>query len=107
MKTLISVTLGLLLATGAAWAKHPPEGEQGQGKRGQHMERMQQHLGLSDDQVSQMKEIRANGGSREEMREEMRGVLSDDQQSQMREYRKNHKGKGGQRAPDQDQDEEA
>jgi hypothetical protein len=90
MKTLLTVTLSLLLTATSAWAERP-EGGQGQGKRGDRMARMQEHLGLSDSQVSQMKEIRANGGNREEMR----SVLNDDQRTQMQEYRKNHKGKGG------------
>lgn len=90
MKTLISLSLSLLLVASSAWAE-PPEGARDPAKRGDRMARMQKHLGLSDDQVSQMKEIRANGGSREEMR----SVLNDDQRAQMREYRKNHKGKGG------------
>jgi hypothetical protein len=105
MKTLATLTLSLLLAASTAWAERP-EGSQGQGKRGDRMARMQEHLGLSDAQVSEMKEIRANGGSREEVR----AVLSDDQQAQMHEYRKNHPRKGGQggegrrRPPPEDQE---
>jgi Spy/CpxP family protein refolding chaperone len=99
MKTLITVTLSLLLAATSAWAERP---EGGQGQRGDRMARMQKHLDLSDDQVSQMKEIRANGGNREDMR----SVLNDDQRQQMQEYRKNHKGKGGNRQrPPQEEDE--
>ncbi len=104
MKTLMTLTLGLLLVAGSAWADRP-EGGQDQGKRGDRIARMQQHLGLSDDQVSQMKDIRANGGSREDMR----AVLSDDQQAQMREMRKQHHarhdGEGGRRPPPQDEED--
>jgi hypothetical protein len=105
MKTLVTLTLSLLLAASTAWAERP-EGGQDQGKRGHRMARMQEHLGLSDTQVSEMKEIRANGGSREEMR----SVLSDDQRAQMQEYRKNNPRKGGKggdgrrRPPPEDQE---
>jgi len=88
MKRLAITVLGVVLASSAAWAERP-EGAQGQ-HRAQHMARMQQHLGLSDEQVSQMREIRENGGSREEMR----AVLTDEQRSTMDEHRKNRKAKG-------------
>jgi hypothetical protein len=105
MKTLITVTLSLLLAAGAAWAERPDGGQHSQDKRAERMAHMQQQLGLSDDQVAQMKDIRSNGGSREDMR----AVLSDDQQAQMKELRKQRQakqdGKGGRRPPPQHEDE--
>ena len=105
MKTLMTVTLSLLLAAGAAWAERPDGGQHSQDKRAERMAHMQKQLGLSDDQVSQMKEVRSNGGSREDMR----AILSDDQQAQMHELRKQrqarHEGKGGRRPPPQNEDE--
>ncbi len=90
MKTIVTLALSLLIASSAVYA------EKGDGNRGgDRLARMQQHLGLSDDQVSQMREIRANGGGREEMR----AVLTEDQQAQMREHRANRKGKGGKKGP--------
>ena len=91
MKTLITLALSLLLASGGAFAEEGaekgPGGAKGKGKgdrSGERMARMQEHLGLSDEQMSQMQEIRANGGSREEMR----AVLTEEQQEKMRAHRK-------------------
>jgi hypothetical protein len=83
MKKSLSLILGLALASSMALAEKP-EGGRGKGDPEQRMQRMQQHLGLSEEQMSQMREIKANGGGREEMR----GVLSKEQQTKMREYRK-------------------
>ncbi len=54
--------------------------------------RMQEHLGLSDEQMRQMREIRENGGSREEIF----AVLNDEQRALMDERRGQMKGHGGQ-----------
>ena len=77
-----------------------PEGsdtdsEQGedQSRGGDHLARMQKNLGLSDEQVSQLREIRQRGGSREEIR----AVFTDEQWALMQERRrqaKSQKGKG-------------
>jgi len=66
---------------------------QGEGRRGggDRMARMQERLGLSDDQVSQMQEVRERGGSREDMR----AVLTDDQRAQMDAHRAQRKRQGG------------
>lgn len=85
MKTLV-ITLGLLLAPITVLAE-PPEGRQG-GDRAQHRARMQQELGLSEEQVQQMREIREQGGSREDMQ----SILTDEQQGKMQEMRANNKG---------------
>ena len=70
-------------------------GGRGGGERGDRMARMQEHLGLSDAQVEQMREIRENGGSREDMR----AVLTDEQRTLIEEHRaqrrERHGGKGG------------
>ena len=82
MKNSLTMILGLALASSMALADKP-EGGRGKGDPEQRMQRMQKHLDLSDDQMSQMREIRSNGGSREDIR----GVLSDDQQAKMHEHR--------------------
>ena len=62
--------------------------------RGERMSRMQQHLDLSDAQVAQMKEIREQGGSREEIH----AVLTQEQQEKLAELRRAHH--GGKRKPE-------
>ena len=90
MKTL-AITFGLLLAPMAVLAE-PPEGRHG-GDRAQHRARMQQELGLSEEQMQQMREIREQGGSRDDMQ----SILTDEQQGKMREMRASNKGERGQR----------
>ena len=85
MKAL-AITLGLLLASTVALAGHG-EGKQG-GDRAEHWARMQQELGLSDEQKEQIREIREQGGSREEIH----SVLTEEQLSKMQEMRESHKG---------------
>jgi len=51
---------------------------------GDRLARMQKNLGLTDDQVKQMREIRERGGSREEMR----AVLTEEQRVIMQERRR-------------------
>lgn len=53
--------------------------------------RMKEHLGLSDDQVAQIKAIRKAGGSREEIR----AVLTPAQQQKFDEMRQRRKGANG------------
>jgi hypothetical protein len=85
---ILSVAAGLLLASSLAIAEGQGQsGQHGGGHGGDRMARMQQHLGLSDGQVSEMQEIRANGGSREEMR----AVLTDEQRAQADEMRARHR----------------
>ena len=92
MKKSLTIVLGLALASSMALADkseggRSPEGGRGKGDPEQRMQRMQKHLDLSDEQVTQMREIRANGGGREEMR----GVLTEDQQTKAREHRQKRK----------------
>jgi Spy/CpxP family protein refolding chaperone len=51
---------------------------------------MQKELGLSDEQMQQMRSIRENGGSREEMH----AVLNDEQRATVEERRANRQGRG-------------
>ena len=71
--------------TGAAMA------EDHGGRRGDRLARMQEHLQLTDEQVAQIRSIRENGGSREEVH----AVLNDTQRAQLEEHRANHRGKHG------------
>ena len=59
-------------------------------KRAQRMVQMQEHLELSDEQIAQIKDIHAQGGTREDVH----AVLTDEQKSKAEEWRNNH-GKGG------------
>jgi len=54
------------------------------------MARMQQNLGLSDQQVAQIRQIRDSGGSKEEIL----AVLTEDQLELMKKRRAEMKGKG-------------
>ena len=85
----------LLLAMLAATAQ-AEQGNKGQGMRGNgpRMQHMQEALNLTDEQVSRIGEIRANGGGREEIR----AVLNDEQRAMMDEHRANRRnGRYGQR----------
>ena len=74
-KTTAVIASALALALSAA--------SYADGHRGKNLERMQERLGLSDAQVEEMREIRANGGSREDVR----AVLTDEQRSQAQQWR--------------------
>jgi hypothetical protein len=56
----------------------------------QRMAHIQQALGLSQEQMEQIREIRQNGGGREEIR----GVLTDEQRATMDEHRAARQGQG-------------
>jgi Spy/CpxP family protein refolding chaperone len=77
-KTLITL-FSLALIAGAATVHASPSG--GKGLRGDspRLSKLQQSLGLSDAQVDEIREIRANGGSRDDVRavldEEQRAML--------------------------------
>jgi len=59
-------------------------------KRGNRLERMKEHLALTDEQVEQIQEIHEQGGSREEVH----AVLTEEQQAKMEKAKKEHRGKG-------------
>jgi Spy/CpxP family protein refolding chaperone len=81
MKALI-LALGFTLASSVALAQVPGDGSS-------RMERMQKELDLTTEQVQQIRDIKKNGGSREEMR----AVLTPEQQAKAVELRKAHGGK--------------
>ena len=90
MKALI-LALSLTLASSAVLAQsgnEPPSGN-----KVAKLERMKNNLGLTDEQVDQMREIRQAGGSREDMH----AVLNPEQQAKAAKHRKTHRGKGGDR----------
>ena len=99
MKRALILTLGLAVASAATFAGDS-ERKRGGGDR---MARMQEHLGLSDEQMQQMREIRLNGGSREDIR----AILTDEQRAIMEEHRaQRRQGQGGRQGhghpPDKD-----
>jgi Spy/CpxP family protein refolding chaperone len=91
MKVMI-LSLVLLMSATSALAERDP-GQRGGGDKAEHRARMQQELGLTQDQVEQMREIRKQGGSREEMQ----AVLTDEQRAKARELRKSRQGDHAQR----------
>ena len=104
MKKLVAGAVFLILLSATAHAQidryKVPEGsdtdsEQGedQSRGGDRLARMQKNLDLSDEQVTQLREIRQRDGSREEVR----AVFTDEQWALMQERRrqvKSQKGKG-------------
>lgn len=88
-KTLLGLLVLVFLSSTALAGQANGQGKQGGGK-GQRMARMQQELGLSQEQMDQMRSIRENGGGRDEMR----AVLSDEQRAQMDEHRAMRQGQG-------------
>ena len=93
MKTLlISLTLMMASSTALAGPNKLSLGDE-QAQRGDHRERIQQELDLSEEQMQQMREIRENGGNREDMR----AVLTEEQAAKADELRKRHAGKGDER----------
>ena len=97
MKKLMIVAACIAsLGAGAAFAGKGGYGQLSEEERAQRMERMKNHLELSDGQVNQMKQIRADGGGREEIR----AVLTDEQAQKWDEARKRHAQKGGKKHRD-------
>jgi Spy/CpxP family protein refolding chaperone len=95
-KTITGIVFFALITTAVHAASEGVEEGQGPkmrgGGNGQRMAHFQQALGLSDEQVAQIHEIRQNGGGRDEVR----SVLTDEQRALMDEHRANRQGRGGQ-----------
>ena len=83
------VSLGALACGGSM---HRPSKEE-------RLSRMQQHLNLSEGQVSQIRGIHENGGGREEVA----AVLTEDQRQQMHDFPKNKHNKHRQDQPEQEE----
>ena len=106
MKKLVAGAVFLMLLSATAHAQidrykvaegSDTDSEQGedQSRGGDPLARMQKNLDLSDEQVTQLREIRQRDGSREEIR----AVFTDEQWALMQERRrqaKSQKGKGKQ-----------
>ena len=94
MKNLV-MALSLAVASNVAFAQPDADTKGGpqRGERGKRIVHMQEELGLTDEQVEKMREIREAGGSRKEMR----AVLTPEQQSKAAELKKAHGGGGEKR----------
>ncbi|MEP5569746.1 MAG: hypothetical protein ABJN62_18020 [Halioglobus sp.] len=88
-KFMIVCTCIAGLTAGVAFAGHG--GQMSEEDRAERMAKMKAHLELSDEQVAEMKQIRADGGNREDIR----AVLSDEQAEKWDEARQKHRQKGG------------
>ena len=87
--TLTSILLLLLLSSTVYAGNGQGPGMRNAGQQ-QRMAHIQQSLGLSQDQVEQIREIRRNGGGRDEIR----GVLTEEQRTMMDEHRAARQGRG-------------
>ena len=83
--TLSSILLLALVAATAEAGQGKGQGNRGNGPRMQHM---QQALNLSDEQVAQIHDIRANGGGRDDVR----AVLNEEQRAMMDQHRASRQG---------------
>jgi Spy/CpxP family protein refolding chaperone len=98
MKRILFITSLVLVSSLALADSHSDsqgqgsQGKGGEGRGGGRLQRMQQHLNLSDEQVSEIRSIKQNGGSREDVR----AVLNDEQRAMMKQHRQR---KGAERHP--------
>ncbi len=86
MKKMLIIILSLVIVPFAASA----DGEQGRQVPGDRMAQIQKNLGLSDEQVAQIRHIRDNGGGREKIL----AVLSNEQRALMKKRRAERKARG-------------
>lgn len=109
-QSLLFCGLVMALMTGSTLALGDGHGSKGQGKGQGHgkemhgdpeqrIERMRQHLGLSDEQVSEMRAIRESDATREEKRERMRSLLTEEQRDKMAQHRAMRQQHGGPHKP--------
>ncbi len=90
-KSMISLALSAALFAPVTLAQTPDGGLAGEDRRGGHQMKerkgqLKEQLGLSDEQVEQMRELRESGASREEIR----SVLTTEQQAQFDQMRGEH-----------------
>lgn len=78
-KLLISIILTALFAATVHAGQSQSGNPQANAAKGERQAQMRQALGLTDQQVAEMKKIRQNGGSREEVR----AVLTEEQRQKM------------------------
>lgn len=106
-QTLLIYGLTAALVGGSSLAlagDHGGKGHSGKGHGGkghgdpeQRMQRMQDHLGLSEDQVTQIRSIRDSDLSREEKRAQVDSVFTAEQRAMIEEHRANRGERGGKR----------
>lgn len=99
-QTVLAIILAFATAHHAMAQDQESRGGMQRGPHGnpeERLERMREGLGLSDEQVSQIREIQQSDMSRREKREQMQAVLTEDQLNLMREHRAQHGGKRGMR----------
>ena len=80
-RTIAAITTSFVIATSPLALAQ----QQGPG-----LEKMQQQLDLTDAQVEEIRQIKAEGGSREDIK----AVLTEEQQQKMQQHRKRMQGKG-------------
>jgi hypothetical protein len=83
---IIPIVAALVVASSLALAESGRDGSGKHKNHQRHAAHLQEKFGVNDDQLSQMREIRENGGSREDAR----AVLTDSQQDQMDQWRQDH-----------------
>ncbi len=96
MKHSVIVFILALAAASATSAQDESRGDMQRGPHGnpeERIERMRAHLGLTDEQVAQMREIQASDAGRREKREQMRDILTEAQRDIMREHRSRQDGR--------------
>lgn len=84
----IGILAVALLAVTVADADASPKGGKGMRGNAPRMSHMQDALGLSDTQVQQIRDIRANGGTRDDVR----SVLTEEQRTMMDTHRARRQG---------------
>ncbi len=87
MKKLLVLIFAMAMASATTIA----EEEENNSAMSDRMAQMQKNLGLSDEQVAQIRQIRDNGGGKEEIL----AVLTDEQLTLFKKRRAEKKGKGG------------
>jgi len=86
MKNILILILAMAMVSGAAFAGDKAGKRSGEDR----LAKMQQNLDLSDEQVAQLRQIRDNGGNKEQIL----AVLTDEQLETMKKRRAQMKGKG-------------
>jgi Spy/CpxP family protein refolding chaperone len=88
----VALVTSLLLAGPAIAGPGGGDGHRGPKQHGQRIEKMQAELGLSAEQVAQIKTImESNKGEMKRLGEEMRAVFTPEQQAQMKSWREQRK----------------
>ena len=93
---IYGLTIALVSGTSLALADgHRGSGKGPHGNPEERIQRMKEHLNLTDEQVMQMEAIRNSDASRQEKREQMRGILNEEQRARIEEHRAMRRQQGG------------